>query len=153
MAQHRYSNILGNPPDTRPSQEEEPFLEHTLNTHDHNRRNVHLATIEEKKRLWWRNATINALFILCWSVSVHFYWHWFGAFDLLEISGCNRFFFATILSLYNKWMFSTTRFAFPAPLFVTMMHMFMQFMLAAILRFTWPAHFRPARVPTPAEYG
>ncbi|KAF9453930.1 TPT-domain-containing protein [Macrolepiota fuliginosa MF-IS2] len=33
------------------------------------------------------------------------------------------------------------------------MHMFVQFALAAFLRFTWPAHFRPARVPTREDYG
>lgn len=50
-------------------------------------------------------------------------------------------------------MFSTTRYGFPAPLFVTTMHMFVQFALAAFLRFTWPSRFRPARVPTREEYG
>ena len=30
---------------------------------------VHLASIEEKKRRWWRNAIINMLFIASWCVS------------------------------------------------------------------------------------
>lgn len=30
---------------------------------------IHFASIQEKKRLWWRNATINALFIGSWFVS------------------------------------------------------------------------------------
>lgn len=29
---------------------------------------IHLATVEEKKRLWWKNAFINALFIASWYV-------------------------------------------------------------------------------------
>lgn len=28
---------------------------------------VHIATLEEKKRRWWRNALINATFIASWS--------------------------------------------------------------------------------------
>ncbi|KAF8893920.1 triose-phosphate transporter family-domain-containing protein [Infundibulicybe gibba] len=89
----------------------------------------HIASVAEKKRLWWRNAVINTLFIASW------------------------FFFATILSLYNKWMFSPEHFAFPFPLFVTTLHMFVQFGLAAALRNTWPHHFRPERSPTRADYG
>jgi len=64
----------------------------------------------------------------------------------------HRFTFATILSVYNKWMFSTTRYAFPAPLFVTTIHLSVQFALAAFLRFTWPSHFRPPKSPTRKEY-
>jgi hypothetical protein len=29
---------------------------------------VHVATIEEKKRLWWKNAAVNSLFIASWCV-------------------------------------------------------------------------------------
>ncbi|KAF8633645.1 hypothetical protein AX15_001331 [Amanita polypyramis BW_CC] len=91
--------------------------------------NTHLATLKEKQRLWWKIALINALFISSW------------------------FFFATIISVYNKWMFSSQHFGFPAPLFVTTMHMFMQFLLAAAIRFLWPKHFRPKVDPTPSDYG
>ncbi|THG96174.1 hypothetical protein EW026_g5607 [Hermanssonia centrifuga] len=59
---------------------------------------IHIATVEEKKRRWWRNALINSLFIGSWFV------------------------FAMVLSLYNKWMFSPEHFGFPFPLFVTTMH-------------------------------
>ncbi|KAJ7502848.1 triose-phosphate transporter family-domain-containing protein [Mycena galericulata] len=90
---------------------------------------VHLATLAEKKRIWWRNAIVNTLFIASW------------------------FFFSTILSLYNKWMFSAEYFGFPAPLFVTTMHFFVQFALASLLRFVWPHRFRPAQDPTVADYG
>ena len=31
---------------------------------------IHLASIAEKKRLWWKNAVLNALFIAIWSVSL-----------------------------------------------------------------------------------
>jgi len=30
---------------------------------------VHIASVEEKKRLWWKNAVINTLFMLSWYVS------------------------------------------------------------------------------------
>ena len=63
-----------------------------------------------------------------------------------------RFLFATILSVYNKWMFSADHFGFPAPLFVTTMHMFVQFILAAVLRATWPNSFRPVNKPTRGDY-
>ncbi|KAJ3497150.1 hypothetical protein NLJ89_g10390 [Agrocybe chaxingu] len=89
---------------------------------------VHIASVAEKKRLWWRNAIINALFIASW------------------------FLFATLLSVYNKWMFSADHFGFPAPLFVTTMHMFVQFALASALRTIWPQRFRPKSSPSREDY-
>ncbi|KAJ7931644.1 TPT-domain-containing protein [Mycena leptocephala] len=44
-------------------------------------------------------------------------------------------------------------FGFPYPLFVTAMHFFVQFALAALLRAIWPQRFRPAHSPTAADYG
>ncbi|KAF8909862.1 triose-phosphate transporter family-domain-containing protein [Mucidula mucida] len=90
---------------------------------------VHIATEEEKKRLWMHNASLNVLFIASW------------------------FLFATTLSVYNKWMFSDDHLNFPYPLFVTTLHMFVQFILAAVLRIVWPKHFRPERSPPRVEYG
>ncbi|KAF9476365.1 TPT-domain-containing protein [Pholiota conissans] len=90
---------------------------------------MHLASLVEKKRLWWRNAIINTIFIASW------------------------FLFATLLSLYNKWMFSPDHLAFPAPIFVTTMHMFVQFILAAALRAIWPRTFKPQHNPTLKDYG
>lgn len=89
---------------------------------------THLASIAEKKRLWWRNATINTLFIGSW------------------------FSFATVLSVYNKWMFSAEHFGFPFPLFVTTMHMFVQFVLATLIRNIWPKRFRPQNTPSRSDY-
>lgn len=109
---------------------------------------IHLASIAEKKRLWLRNAILNALFIASWSVDnlqeIIFALH----IDILLY----RFFFATLLSVYNKWMFSDTHFGFPAPLFVTTIHMVVQFGLAAMLRAFWPEKFRPRETPTPRDY-
>ncbi|TFL04803.1 triose-phosphate transporter family-domain-containing protein [Pterulicium gracile] len=90
--------------------------------------NVHIASTEEKKRLWRKNALINALFIAAW------------------------FTFSTIISVYNKWMFSKEHYDFPYPLFVTTVHMFIQFILAALLRFLWPRKFRPKQSPTTRDY-
>lgn len=36
---------------------------------------VHVASISEKKRLWWRNASINCLFITSWRVHDKLTWH------------------------------------------------------------------------------
>ena len=49
-------------------------------------------------------------------------------------------------------MFSRAHFGFPAPLFVTTMHMFVQGGLAAILRAYWPKAFRPPENPTGRDY-
>lgn len=89
----------------------------------------HLASLAERKRLWWRNATINTLFISAW------------------------FLFATVLSVYNKWMFSKDHFGFPYPLFVTTIHMFVQFALAGAMRFFWPKRFKPDNRPSVPDYG
>ena len=35
---------------------------------DDSHEDIHLATVEEKKRRWWRNALINVLFIASWYV-------------------------------------------------------------------------------------
>lgn len=63
-----------------------------------------------------------------------------------------RYLFATVLSVYNKWMFSPDLFGFPGPLFVTTLHMFVQFSLAALIRALWPHHFKPKARPTPEDY-
>lgn len=63
-----------------------------------------------------------------------------------------RYLFATILSVYNKWMFSPGLYGFPAPLFVTTLHMFVQFLLAASIRALWPHHFKPKARPTSSGY-
>jgi solute carrier family 35 protein C2 len=62
-----------------------------------------------------------------------------------------RYGFATILSLYNKWMFTPEYFNFPFPLFVTFCHMIVQFALASLIRAIWP-RFRPAERPTRKEF-
>lgn len=114
---------------------------------------IHLASVAEKKRLWWRNAFINAFFIACWYVK----FPTLSRVALIDYAhehiAMSRFLFATVLSVYNKWMFSPEYFAFPWPLFVTTLHMFVQFALAAILRAAWPARFKPERRPTGADYG
>lgn len=63
-----------------------------------------------------------------------------------------RFVLALMLSLYNKWMFAPEHFGFPLPLFVTMLHMFVQTALASILRFQWPRRFRPEHDPSREDY-
>ncbi|KAF5388761.1 hypothetical protein D9757_005639 [Collybiopsis confluens] len=86
------------------------------------------ASLDERKRIWWRNAVLNGCFIASW------------------------FFFAILLSMYNKWMFSDTHLNFPYPLFVTSLHMVVQFTLSGLVLTVWPK-FKPERYPTPQEYG
>ncbi|KAK8869652.1 hypothetical protein IAR55_000220 [Kwoniella newhampshirensis] len=86
------------------------------------------ATVAMKKALWWRNVIITGLFILSWYI------------------------FATILALYNKWMFSPQYYGFSFPLFVTACHMVVQFALAAIIRLALAERFRPAERPTRKQY-
>ncbi|KAL5485417.1 hypothetical protein ACEPAI_8059 [Sanghuangporus weigelae] len=83
---------------------------------------------EDRKRLWWRNAFINTLFIAAWYTV------------------------AILLSVYNKWMFSPDRYGFSWPLFVTMLHMFVQFAFAAAVRNVWPYRFRPPYNPGRKDY-
>ena len=57
-----------------------------------------------------------------------------------------------VLSVYNKWMFSKEYFGFPFPLFVSMLHMYVQFLLAALLRVALPHKFRPEHSPSRRDY-
>ncbi|KAI6032766.1 hypothetical protein F5J12DRAFT_796279 [Pisolithus orientalis] len=71
-----------------------------------------------------------------------------------QLTSClTRFTFATVLSVYNKWMFSLDHFGFPYPLFVTTIHMTIQFLLAAALRFIYPRRYRPETRPNLQSYG
>lgn len=72
----------------------------------------------------------------------------------LSLGRCadDRYGFATLLSLYNKWMFTPRYYNFPFPLFVTCCHMVIQFLLAAAIRNIWPDKFRPPERPTRQDY-
>ena len=52
--------------------------------------------------------------------------------------------FSLLLSLYNKWMFAPGHLNFPFPLFVTALHMLVQFILSGFVLWRFP-HFRPKR--------
>jgi len=52
--------------------------------------------------------------------------------------------FSLLLSLYNKWMFAPAHLNFPFPMFVTSMHMIMQFCLCGIVLWLFP-RYRPRR--------
>ncbi|KAJ7242877.1 triose-phosphate transporter family-domain-containing protein [Mycena haematopus] len=84
---------------------------------------VQLATLSQKKRLWWRHAIVNILLIGFW------------------------FFFSTLLSLYNKWILSDLYYGFTYPFFMTTLHVFVQFAMAAFLRAVWPKRFRSPHSP------
>jgi hypothetical protein len=61
--------------------------------------------------------------------------------------------FSLLLSLYNKWMFAPAHFDFPFPLFVTSLHMLVQFLLSSIVLRIFPV-LRPHRKDymSPREY-
>lgn len=64
----------------------------------------------------------------------------------------SRYTFATLLSLYNKWMFSPQYYGFSYPLFVTFCHMLVQLALAGFIRVVWAERFRPKERPTRRDY-
>lgn len=106
-------------------------------------------TAASRRRQWWRNAIVNCLYIASWCVG-----------NLVTCTAAYnpvlfhyvRFTFATLLSMDNKWMFTPAYFNFPFPLFVTTMHMAMQFMMSATVRKLWPHVFNPPGRPTAEEY-
>ncbi|GAA5823356.1 hypothetical protein JCM11251_007578 [Rhodosporidiobolus azoricus] len=86
------------------------------------------AEKERLRVLWWRSASINVLFILAW------------------------YCFSTLISVYNKWMFSEDHYNFPYPLFVTSVHMLVQFCLSALTLSIF-THLRPTSRPAAGDYG
>ena len=60
---------------------------------------------------------------------------------------------ATILSVYNKWMFSADHYGFSFPLLVTTFHALVQFSLASTLRAFWPHKFKPEVRPKMSDFG
>ncbi|GMK59391.1 hypothetical protein CspeluHIS016_0704060 [Cutaneotrichosporon spelunceum] len=101
-------------------------LGHAPPAHPHGTE-IHWATLAEKRALWWSSALVTGMFILSWYI------------------------FATILSMYNKWMFSAEYYGFTYPLFVTACHMVVQWFCAAMIRWNVP-RFRPAEQPTRRQY-
>ncbi|KAF1820545.1 TPT-domain-containing protein, partial [Dissoconium aciculare CBS 342.82] len=55
--------------------------------------------------------------------------------------------FSISISVYNKWMFSADNLDFHFPLFITSIHMLVQFLLAALVLYLLP-QFRPKRPET-----
>jgi len=64
----QYTLLSSEPERARASADEDrEYYDPTLDNEPlHDTRAVHYATEEEKKRLWWRNAVINSLFIASW---------------------------------------------------------------------------------------
>ncbi|GAA5903519.1 hypothetical protein JCM5296_006847 [Sporobolomyces johnsonii] len=85
------------------------------------------AEARRLRRLWWKAAAINVLFIAAWYI------------------------FSTLISVYNKWMFSEDHFNFPYPLFVTSIHMLVQWTLAALTLAVFP-RLRPKARPLANDY-
>lgn len=71
---------------------------------------------------------------------------------MIPSDGYLRFTVAIVLTAYNKWMFSEDHYGFSWPLFVTMLHMFVQFGFAALVRKLWPGRFRPSHNPSRKDY-
>ncbi|SAL96636.1 hypothetical protein [Absidia glauca] len=83
--------------------------------------------LKESRRKLLKSGSINLLWILTWYT------------------------FATFLSVYNKWMFSADHYNFQFPLFVTSIHMVVQFTFAGSSLLLVP-RLRPKSRPTPKEY-
>lgn len=111
---------------------------------DPGREEVRGASLAQRKALWWKNTFITAIFIASWSVSLYL--------ACEERVNKRRYGFATLLSLYNKWMFSPQYYNFPFPLFVTFCHMLVQFFLAGMVRLFLAEPFRPPERPTRQAY-
>ncbi|KXJ86131.1 triose-phosphate transporter family-domain-containing protein [Microdochium bolleyi] len=60
--------------------------------------------------------------------------------------------FSLSISLYNKWMFDSSKLNFPFPLFTTSMHMLVQFSLASIVLYFFPS-LRPNNSPRESDMG
>ncbi|BGP18370.1 hypothetical protein JCM10213v2_006436 [Rhodosporidiobolus nylandii] len=86
------------------------------------------ADARRLRTLWWRSAAINVLFILAWYT------------------------FSTLISVYNKWMFSEDHYNFPYPLFVTSVHMLVQWSMSALTLSIFP-RLRPTSRPAARDYG
>ncbi|KAK0550325.1 hypothetical protein OC846_003710 [Tilletia horrida] len=67
-----------------------------------------LRTVQERRSAYWRSAVLNLLLIASW------------------------YFFSTLISLYNKWMFDKKHYNFAYPLFVTCFHMIVQAVLSSL---------------------
>ncbi|SJX65560.1 related to YMD8-putative nucleotide sugar transporter [Sporisorium reilianum f. sp. reilianum] len=78
------------------------------------------GTLSERQDAYWKAAVVNVLLILSWYT------------------------FSTLISVYNKWMFSTDKKNFSYPLFVTSFHMLMQFLLSSAALKLFP-HLVPRR--------
>lgn len=81
----------------------------------------------QEHRQFIKNVIINIMFILSW------------------------YLFATLISLYNKWMFSPDHYNFQYPLFVSSCHMLIQFILASLSLATFTS-IRPTTRPSPHNY-
>lgn len=66
---------------------------------------------------------------------------WNLAINLLLIS--LWYIFSLLISVYNKWMFSPDHLNFHFPLFITCLHMIVQFSLSSLVLYLFP-RFRPA---------
>ncbi|KAI5452697.1 hypothetical protein NCC49_000446 [Naganishia albida] len=81
-----------------------------------------------RRARYLRSAAVTGIFVLLWYI------------------------FATMLSVYNKWMFSPQYYGFQYPLFVTCTHMIVQFCLATVVREVWSDRFKPKERPGRQDY-
>ncbi|KAI8381568.1 triose-phosphate transporter family-domain-containing protein [Radiomyces spectabilis] len=97
----------------------------TLLRGDHKSQSQRL--LNEHKKAILKTSAINVFWILMWYT------------------------FATFLSVYNKWIFSIDYYGFQFPLFVTTIHMVVQFFFAGTSLVIAPK-LRPTKRPTVTEY-
>ena len=138
---------------------------HSDSSHDrlHHRR-TESSSSRQRRLLWWREAAINVVYILAWCAL---------SFSSRRISLIPtfplRYTFSTVISVYSqsphshpslyhseplatdKWMFAPEHYNFPYPLFVTSVHMVVQWSLSALVLTTFKSLRSPNR-PKSKDY-
>lgn len=100
---------------------------HSSHIHHRRSRSTESSSSHQRRLLWWREAAINVVYILAWYT------------------------FSTVISVYNKWMFAPEHYNFPYPLFVTSVHMVVQWSLSALVLTTFKSLRSPNR-PKSKDY-
>ncbi|KAK4703729.1 solute carrier family 35, member C2, partial [Phenoliferia sp. Uapishka_3] len=102
-------------------------------------RSASVSSLDSRQRriIWWKRAGINVLFIGAWYIS---------SSSFVGASSANT------SALADKWMFSEDHYNFRYPLFVTSIHMMVQWLLATLTLSIFKG-LRPSNRPEVRDYG
>ncbi|CDS11473.1 hypothetical protein LRAMOSA03736 [Lichtheimia ramosa] len=113
--------------DSYPLQDHDPMSSERLLSTDDDRPTKTQQKLSPHKKALLKSSAINLFWITSWYT------------------------FATFLSVYNKWMFSAEHYNFQFPLFVSSIHMVVQFSFAGLSLLLVPS-IRPPKRPTIKDY-